>query len=151
MNKDASSLNLFFKINQLIKKGTIVTIQDANLNENSLKLISKNFTTHYSCPNKGLLILSPKTNITIDYEVHPNNRIQKPIQIDNNKNKAIIINVYGPPTSKIKEKNIFLNELDEFLQDAIEKCPLTDIVVTGDFNISLNNKYTLCPDSRRTE
>ena len=107
-----------------------------------MKLLTSNFNTFYSPQNKGLLTITPKDTLILDTETHKNNRIQKTVQIDKEKNKILLFNVYGPPSSQKKHKVQFLTDLDKFIQDTGEQHPLADVVVTGDFNIQRDkNNY----------
>ena len=126
----------YFKIKKLLAKDTLICIQDASLNNFSLRILKTNFNIYYSPPNKGLSILVPKNFQVVDYNVHPNHRIQRLVQISNDHHKSILFNIYGPPTKKLRDKIVFLNELDDYILESVEKYPLTDVILAGDFNIA---------------
>ena len=71
-----------------------------------MKLLTSNFNTFYSPQNKGLLTITPKDTLILDMETHKNNRIQKTVQIDKEKNKILLFNVYGPPSSQKKKGTV---------------------------------------------
>ena len=113
----------FFKINKLLKRNTLIAIQEAKLNLATYYILNKKYTILSSNFEDGLIILVPQSYTIIEHEIHKSKRIQAMVYVNDNK-KYILLNNYGPPCSDLAKKFCHLQNIDSYLQKLIERHPL---------------------------
>ena len=132
----------FFKINKLLKRNTLIAIQEAKLNLATYFMLKKKYTILSSNFEDGLIILVPQSYTIIEHEIHKSKRIQAIVYVNDNK-KYILLNNYGPPCSDSAKKFCHLHNIDSYLQELNERHPLSDIFIVGDLNIRIDTNKKL--------